>query len=185
MLVLLRIAFYLVDALFKCGQVPGASATTSKWRPLNGRGSKRRRMLSQPPIIRIHRCSQILHCGSQTRPRPSLRHLLWRQVSQSLANCVLSGSLLADSHDQAIPPSVFQLTLRPKVATATPNSTSHCSQPLPSITTAQRCVFFTFSFHDYATFSHYSKCLCWRRFYSQVGVSSFPCRPRPSLAGTS
>jgi hypothetical protein len=127
--VLLRIAFYLVDAPFKCWQVPGASATTSKWRPLNGRGSKRRRMLSQPPIIRIHRCSQILHCCSQTRPRPSLRHLLWRQVSQSLVNCVLSGSLLADPHDQATPPSVFLLTLRPKVATATPNSTSHCPNP--------------------------------------------------------
>lgn len=99
-------------------------------------------MLSQPPIIRIHRCSQILHCGSQARPRPSLRHLLWRQVSRSLVNCVLSGSLLADSHDQATPPSVFLLTLRPKVATAAPNSTSHCSQPLPSITTAQHRVFY-------------------------------------------
>ena len=129
-----------VDALFKCGQAPGASATTSKWRPLNGRGSKepkRRRMLSQPPIIRIHRCSQILHCCSQTRPRPSLRHLLWRQVSQSLVNFVLSGSLLADPHDQATPPSVFLLTLRPKVATATPNSTS---QPLLSSTTAKHSV---------------------------------------------
>jgi len=128
-----------VDALFKCGQAPGASVTTSKWRPLNGRGSKepkRRRIFSQPSI-RINICSQILHCGSQTRPRPSLRHLLWRQVSQFLVNSVMSGSLFADTHDQATPPSVFLLTLRPKVATATPNSTS---QPLLSSTTAKHSV---------------------------------------------